>query len=66
MFYDTIYAHQDADDDELIGIKSTARLFGSNDTAKWLKYFLIATVIANGLWPSWMPVFPTPRPLLSS
>src|SRR5439155_10616825 len=26
--YDTIYAHQDKDDDELIGVKSTARLFG--------------------------------------
>lgn len=28
--YDTIYAHQDREDDELIGIKSTARLFGSH------------------------------------
>src|SRR5206468_9330247 len=28
--YDTIYALQDVDDDALIGIKSTARLFGSN------------------------------------
>jgi len=26
--YDTIYAHQDAEDDALIGIKSTALLFG--------------------------------------
>ncbi len=26
--YDTIYAHQDAEDDALIGVKSTARLFG--------------------------------------
>ena len=26
--YDTIYAHQDRDDDALIGIKSTASLFG--------------------------------------
>ena len=43
LFYDTIYAHQDAEDDELIGIKSTARLFGS-DTARWLKYFLVGTV----------------------
>ena len=31
------------EDDELIGIKSTARLFGT-DTARWLKYFLIGTV----------------------
>ena len=26
--YDTIYAHQDREDDALIGIKSTALLFG--------------------------------------
>ncbi len=48
LFYDTIYAHQDTEDDELIGIKSTARLFGT-DTAKWLKYFLVATVSLMGL-----------------
>ncbi|WP_319546085.1 4-hydroxybenzoate octaprenyltransferase [Ruegeria conchae] len=48
LFYDTIYAHQDAEDDELIGIKSTARLFGT-DTARWLKYFLIGTVSLMGL-----------------
>jgi len=29
IFYDTIYAHQDKQDDALIGVKSTARLFGS-------------------------------------
>ncbi len=28
--YDTIYAHQDKEDDALIGIKSTARLFGQH------------------------------------
>jgi 4-hydroxybenzoate polyprenyltransferase len=33
--YDTIYAHQDRDDDALIGVKSTARLFG-DETAKML------------------------------
>jgi len=31
--YDTIYAHQDREDDALIGVKSTARLFGSY--SKW-------------------------------
>lgn len=44
LFYDTIYAHQDKEDDVLIGVKSTARLFGSA-TAKWLQNFLILTVI---------------------
>ena len=29
LFYDTIYAHQDREDDALIGVKSTARLFGA-------------------------------------
>ncbi|SHH27897.1 4-hydroxybenzoate octaprenyltransferase [Cognatishimia maritima] len=43
LFYDTIYAHQDTEDDALIGVKSTARLFAEN-TPKWLLVFLIATV----------------------
>ena len=33
--YDTIYAHQDKEDDELVGVRSTARLFGE-DTRAWL------------------------------
>ncbi len=33
--YDTIYAHQDKEDDELIGVRSTARLFGAR-TKPWL------------------------------
>jgi 4-hydroxybenzoate polyprenyltransferase len=50
LFYDTIYAHQDKEDDALIGVKSTARLFGQ-DTARWLKFFLTAsvTLFAAGL-----------------
>ncbi len=44
LFYDTIYAHQDTEDDALIGVKSTARLFGS-DTARWLRRFLVASVL---------------------
>lgn len=50
LFYDTVYAHQDREDDALIGVKSTARLFGE-DTHKWLKWFLIAAVVllAGGL-----------------
>jgi len=43
LFYDTIYAHQDIEDDALIGVKSTARLFGDR-TAIWLRYFLVITV----------------------
>lgn len=48
LFYDTIYAHQDTEDDALIGVKSTARLFGGT-TPKWLARFLVATVGLMGL-----------------
>ncbi len=36
--YDTIYAHQDKDDDALIGVKSTARKFGAH-SKKWVAGF---------------------------
>jgi 4-hydroxybenzoate polyprenyltransferase len=45
--YDTIYAHQDRDDDALIGIKSTALLFGSH-TKPMLALFYGAAVILIG------------------
>ncbi|MGY6548074.1 MAG: 4-hydroxybenzoate octaprenyltransferase [Roseinatronobacter sp.] len=48
LFYDTIYAHQDREDDELIGVKSTARLFGDK-TEAWLRGFLIVTVLMMSL-----------------
>lgn len=43
LFYDTIYAHQDAEDDALIGVKSTARLFGEA-SPRWLRLFLVLTL----------------------
>ena len=53
--YDTIYAHQDKEDDELIGVRSTARLFGEN-TKQWLVglygvtlVFLLLSFIAAGV-----------------
>ena len=48
LFYDTIYAHQDREDDALIGVKSTARLFAEN-TKLWLRGFLVVTVTLMGL-----------------
>ena len=45
LFYDTIYAHQDTEDDALIGVKSTARLFGQS-SPQWLRAF---AVLATGL-----------------
>ena len=44
LFYDTIYAHQDRDDDALIGVKSTARLFGEA-THWWLRWFMVIAVL---------------------
>ena len=48
LFYDTIYAHQDAEDDALIGVKSTARLFG-DQSRLWLRLFLTLTIVLFGL-----------------
>jgi len=51
VFYDTIYALQDAEDDALIGVRSTALLFG-RDAPRWLAVFgaisvtLLAVAIA--------------------
>ena len=39
--YDTIYAHQDKEDDALIGVRSTALLFGKK-TKPWLVLFYAA------------------------
>ena len=43
IFYDTIYAHQDVEDDALIGVRSTARLFGAR-SGRWLAGFAVAAV----------------------
>jgi 4-hydroxybenzoate polyprenyltransferase len=45
--YDTIYAHQDREDDLLIGIKSTALLFGDN-TRSMLAGFYAGAVVLIG------------------
>jgi 4-hydroxybenzoate polyprenyltransferase len=54
LFYDTIYAHQDREDDALIGVKSTARLFGTR-TRAWLAGFAAAAVALAAL-SVWMAV----------
>lgn len=41
--YDTIYAHQDKEDDALIGVKSTALKFGANSKS-WLYGFYVITL----------------------
>ncbi len=45
--YDTIYAHQDREDDAVIGMKSTALRFGAS-TKWWLTGFYTATVALAG------------------
>jgi 4-hydroxybenzoate polyprenyltransferase len=59
--YDTVYAHQDAEDDALIGVKSTARLFGARThLALWVFYSLAVVLIGMALalsaarWPAWI------------
>jgi 4-hydroxybenzoate polyprenyltransferase len=57
--YDTIYAHQDKEDDALIGLKSTALKFGER-TKPWLVLFYglaILGIAAAGLLAGAGPVF---------
>src|SRR4051812_49258495 len=49
--YDTIYAHQDREDDALIGVKSTALLFGARTrTMLALFYGLAVACMVAALW----------------
>jgi 4-hydroxybenzoate polyprenyltransferase len=51
LAYDTIYAHQDKEDDVLIGVKSTALLFGAQSKPWLLAFFGAATIsFAAALW----------------
>lgn len=59
--YDTIYAHQDTEDDALIGIKSTALLFGARTQAALLAFYGLAVLLigaalasAGAQWPAWL------------
>ena len=59
--YDTIYAHQDAEDDALIGVKSTARLFGARTHRALAVFYSLAVILigaslalASAGWPAWI------------
>ena len=59
--YDTIYAHQDTDDDALIGIKSTALLFGARTQVALAAFYGVAVLLvgcalasAGAQWPAWL------------
>src|SRR5271170_394897 len=43
--YDTIYAHQDTEDDALIGVKSTARLFGAHTHRALIMFYGLAVIL---------------------
>ncbi len=56
--YDTIYAHQDKEDDVLIGVKSSALALGRAQTRPWLFVFYAAALLlwgaagaCGGAWP---------------
>ncbi|WP_407166715.1 4-hydroxybenzoate octaprenyltransferase [Bradyrhizobium sp. ORS 111] len=58
--YDTIYAHQDAEDDALIGVKSTARLFGARTHRALVLFYGLAVILIGAAlwlagvhWPAW-------------
>ena len=57
--YDTIYAHQDREDDLLVGVKSTALLFGENTKPMLAGFYAVAVVLigAAGLLAGGGPVF---------
>lgn len=59
--YDTIYAHQDTEDDALIGIKSTALLFGARTQSALIIFYGLAVALigvalrlAGAGWPAWI------------
>ena len=59
--YDTIYAHQDAEDDALIGVRSTARLFGARTRQALILFYGLAVIlIGAAIWlagagvPAWL------------
>src|SRR3954469_11905845 len=59
--YDTIYAHQDTEDDALIGIKSTALLFGARTKPAVMVFYGLAVALigmalalAGAGWMAWI------------
>ncbi|MEO1746333.1 MAG: 4-hydroxybenzoate octaprenyltransferase, partial [Pseudomonadota bacterium] len=59
--YDTIYAHQDTEDDAIVGVRSTARLFGDKTKSALIVLYglmvgliAIAFVTAGVAWPAWL------------
>lgn len=71
LVYDTIYAHQDKEDDRLVGVKSTALLFGERSRL-WVALFAIgmlallaAAGVAAGLGSGYLFALALPAALLA-
>ncbi|MBP0615627.1 4-hydroxybenzoate octaprenyltransferase [Jiella mangrovi] len=62
--YDTIYAHQDKEDDALVGVRSTARLFGRHTRLALAVLYLgtialfLAAFATSGIGPAGGPSWP--------
>ena len=59
--YDTIYAHQDIEDDAIVGVKSTARLFSDKTKQALIVLYTLALILFGGAlylafasWPAWI------------
>jgi len=59
--YDTIYAHQDAEDDALIGIKSTALLFGARTHRALVAFYTLAVLLIGAALVGESLEFETPK-----
>ncbi|MDE2334476.1 MAG: 4-hydroxybenzoate octaprenyltransferase [Rhodospirillales bacterium] len=57
--YDTIYAHQDREDDALVGVRSTARLFGERSRAFIALVYaaMVALLVLAGLLAGLSPAY---------
>ncbi len=64
--YDTIYAHQDKEDDAIVGVRSTARLFGSRTKPALIVLYGGALLMMGGACASAMAPFPALAGLLAA
>ena len=61
--YDTIYAHQDKEDDALVGVRSTARLFGARTRPVLALFYAGATILfAAAVWAAGLGPLAYARP----
>lgn len=64
--YDTIYAHQDKEDDAIVGVRSTARLFGDKTRPALIVLYGSALLLMGAACASAMAPFPALAGLLAA